>query len=118
MCVIPVVSIKYVTISLYYSNLKSCSCSCIISFHIFLNVKPDDSCLVQPKPVAVWMAVIKCWVSTESFVVTYLDNLHCEGKVFCCIICIKVGYAVAQRHCATSWKVAGSIPDGVIEIFQ
>jgi len=22
------------------------------------------------------------------------------------------------RHCATSWKVAGSIPDGVIGIFQ
>ena len=22
------------------------------------------------------------------------------------------------RHCATSWKVAGSIPDGVIEIFH
>jgi hypothetical protein len=22
------------------------------------------------------------------------------------------------RHCATSWKVAGSIPDGIIGIFQ
>ena len=30
MCVIPVVSIQYVTVSLYYSNLKSCSC--MISF--------------------------------------------------------------------------------------
>jgi hypothetical protein len=29
-------------------------------------------------------------------------------------------YAVAQwlRHCATSWKVVGSIPDYVIEIFH
>jgi hypothetical protein len=30
------------------------------------------------------------------------------------------GHAVAQwlRHCATNWKVAGSIPDGVIENFH
>jgi len=32
----------------------------------------------------------------------------------------EVGTAVAQwlRRCDTSWKVAGSIPDGVIGIFQ
>jgi hypothetical protein len=30
------------------------------------------------------------------------------------------GHAMAQclRHCATNWKVAGSIPDGVIGIFR
>jgi hypothetical protein len=30
------------------------------------------------------------------------------------------GYVLAQwfRHCATNWKVAGSIPDGVIGIFH
>jgi hypothetical protein len=30
------------------------------------------------------------------------------------------GDAVAQwlRHCATNWKVAGSIPDGVIGLFH
>jgi hypothetical protein len=33
---------------------------------------------------------------------------------------ITVGHAVAQRlkHCTTNRKVAGSIPDGVIRIFQ
>jgi hypothetical protein len=32
----------------------------------------------------------------------------------------EVEHAVAQwlRHCATNWKVAGSIPDGVIKIFH
>jgi hypothetical protein len=31
-----------------------------------------------------------------------------------------MGHAVAQwlKHCATNQKVAGSIPDGVIEIFH
>jgi hypothetical protein len=30
------------------------------------------------------------------------------------------GHTVVQwlRHCATNWKVAGSIPDGVIGIFH
>jgi len=29
------------------------------------------------------------------------------------------GYAVARlRHCTTSWKATGSIPDGVIGIFH
>ena len=38
-------------------------------------------------------------------------------KIFCTYACI-MGLAVAQwlRNCATSWKVAGSIPDGVIGI--
>jgi hypothetical protein len=33
---------------------------------------------------------------------------------------MQAGRAVAQwlRHCATNRKVAGSIPDGVIEIFS
>jgi hypothetical protein len=41
-----------------------------------------------------------------------------------CIICYSTsmngGTAVAQwlRYCATNWKVAGSIPDGVIGIFH
>jgi hypothetical protein len=32
---------------------------------------------------------------------------------------LMLGHAVAQwlRHCATNWKVAGLIPDGVIEFF-
>ena len=31
-----------------------------------------------------------------------------------------MGHAVAQwlRHCATNWKVTGSIPDGAIGIFH
>jgi hypothetical protein len=33
---------------------------------------------------------------------------------------LKWGHAVAQwlRHCATNWKVAGTIPYGVITIFH
>jgi ABC-type transport system involved in Fe-S cluster assembly fused permease/ATPase subunit len=46
--------------------------------------------------------------------------------VYVCIMCVCVciyiymGVGVAQwlRHCATNWKVAGSIPAGVIGIFH
>jgi hypothetical protein len=39
---------------------------------------------------------------------------------FCVSLVLVVGIAVAQwlRYCATNRKVAGSIPDGVIEIFH
>jgi len=38
----------------------------------------------------------------------YISGLY-TGMGACC-------GAVGLRHCATSWKVAGSIPDGVIGI--
>jgi hypothetical protein len=36
------------------------------------------------------------------------------------LACLTSGHAVLQllRHCATNWKVAGSIPDGVPGIFH
>jgi hypothetical protein len=42
------------------------------------------------------------------------------GKYLFCEVQLSLGHAVAQllRHCATSRKVAGSIPDGVIGIFH
>ena len=53
-------------------------------------------------------------------------TLACSHKVLATVSffssdTIKIeGTAVAQwlRHCATNWKVAGSIPDGVIGIFH
>jgi hypothetical protein len=46
-------------------------------------------------------------------------------SIYFCLTCFWLslslsGHAVAQwlRHCATNWKAAGSIPDGVIGIFH
>ena len=48
-------------------------------------------------------------------------DLYYTGNSFCKNM-LKIGWGTRWRswlrHCATSWKVAGSIPDGVIGIFH
>jgi hypothetical protein len=50
---------------------------------------------------------IKCSIEVTVLILNYLDAFH------------KLRTAVAQwlRHCVTDQKVAGSIPDGVMEFF-
>jgi len=38
--------------------------------------------------------------------------------IYIAMICRSKRWGTCFRHCATSWKDAGSIPDGVIGIFQ
>jgi hypothetical protein len=56
-----------------------------------------------------------------------VKNWTCHGKnyeihiiviIINIIIIIIIIWGSWLRHCATSWKVAGSIPDGVIQIFH
>jgi hypothetical protein len=46
-----------------------------------------------------------------------MHNLVQNGVYIVFLICIYRGRSWL-RHCTTNWKVAGSIPDGVIAIFH
>ena len=69
-------------------------------------------CTVVPMPVPVLVAPTS-WMHVEKQL--KMIQLSC---IFECTV-PAVGNAVAQLvGCATSWKVAGLIPDGVIGIFH
>jgi hypothetical protein len=64
-----------------------------------------------------WTEEAAPWISTAGFVGM---SLRLYGFEYWTVLNLTVRHAVAQwlRHCATSRKVAGSIPDGVIGIFN
>jgi hypothetical protein len=67
------------------------------------------------------MLLLKTLLNNET--VTYVAvpsciSAECRCQFSYCIMHMK-GYTVAQwlRHCATNWKVTGSIPNGVAGFF-
>jgi hypothetical protein len=65
--------------------------------------------------------ITKIATSAESILAHRSEKLRAAvWPGFCHILPCLRGYALAQwlRHCATNWKVAGSILDGVIGIFH
>jgi hypothetical protein len=50
----------------------------------------------------------------------HVTKNRCAIGIIFATYTLMAGHGVAQwlRHCATNWKVAGSIPDGVIRIFH
>jgi hypothetical protein len=62
---------------------------------------------------------LKHFVTNEECPSSYLTSLQ-FSDLFCCILRHAArGHTVAWlRHCATSWKAAGSIPDEVIRFFH
>jgi hypothetical protein len=63
--------------------------------------------------LTVHQSISVLFIQRDSLVIHFIKNYE--------PLCSKcVGHAVAQlvRHCATSRKVAGSIPDGVTGIFH
>jgi hypothetical protein len=75
---------------------------------------------IQICSVAIWSNLVAFCCRVTNIPITILVSFHLhlsatEWHFLSCQFLMGVGYAVAQ--CATSRKVAGSIPNGVFEIF-
>jgi len=72
-------------------------------------LKTVKSLLLKP---AIYSAYVYIWLWSAVAFVGYARSWHYKFSILQIII------GSIARHCATSRKVAGSIPDGVIRIFH
>ena len=81
-----------------------------------------DMCVLSPSPVAVCMYLQEAALSAYDCLNVLLADSKEQSK--CIAFSMSIIYNQGPRwrswlrHCATSQKVVGSIPDGVIGIFH